>query len=302
MPLQIKDGAVGGGTWRAAPTSGKLAIKTGGAWRIAAAAKIKDGPVGGGVWRDSGYVGLPGNPSTPSVVGWNYYDVHVVWGEPTTGAPIASFEAQLLDSNNNVLQTQVPVEAGPNSTHRNDYVWRALQPNGYYQMRARTKSVSGLYSNWTAPVRVKMGQAEIHTPRGDWAFRPWYNNAYCAPNDGRQGEWMVCYIPGYANSHTMRVQVWLINGSQPFCGTAVRRAIYIHNTTEIGDVGYKENGWDETLGWGGAGDTLQGIALRGNGWWVPNNCGGEGWIHLWGDEIYWYTWTDVTPAVPNSYW
>lgn len=292
MPLRLKSG----GAWLAAPASGKLAVKSGGAWRVAATAKIKEG----GVWRDSGYQGFPGDPSTPWVHAWSYYDLVVVWNEPTTGAPVASFQVQLLNEAGSVLQTQVPVVGGPNSTNRNDWAFRSLSPDTRYQVRVRTLGTNGLYSNWTAVLKVQMGHAEVHTPMSEYRTRPWYSYNYTG--DVGQDGWIVCANAPNVTTWQMRIEVALANGSNPFCGTATRKAQLIINNAESFDVGYKTNPWTEDLSFGVSANAWQGIVLKGSGWWPPNGWAGHGYIHLWGNETYLYSWDQVTPAVPNSYW
>ena len=298
MPLQVKSG----GAWLTAPVSGKLAVKKDGVWYFPATAKIKDG----GIWRDSGYLGYPGMPSTPWVVAWNYYDVHIAWNEPATGAPLASFEVQLLDVNGSVLQTQVPVSGGPNSNNRNDWAFRGLNALGKYQMRVRTKGTSGLYSNWTAVLKVAMGRAEIVTPRQELRERDYYG--YTSHSGVGLGGWMTHVQPPNVRSTWMELHVYTSPHINPFCGTGGetnRRANWIVANQDWGNAGYHNSPWDEGKSYGVGYDyanSHQGIALTNANGPAWNSNRGYGSIHLWGYEQYWYYWNDVTPAIPNGYW
>lgn len=296
MPLRIKDGPAGGGTWRAAPASGKLAIKSGGVWKTAATAKVKIGAQGGGSWLDSGYLGFPGVPGAPYATSWGYYTIDVQGAAPTTGSPVANYEGQLLN------EAGAVVSSGPLDTAYGYPRWymSGLTPDTKYQVRFRSKGTNGLYSDWTSVLKFKMGHAEVHTPMSEYRTRPWYNVAYTG--DGGDGHWIVCANGANVTTTLMRIEVALANGSNPFCGTASRKAKLIAANNEYLDVGYKTNPWTEDLNWGTNVVAWNGIMLYGSGWWPPNGWAGHGYIHLWGNETYLYSWDQVTPAVPNSYW
>jgi hypothetical protein len=261
-------------------------------WKFVTRAAIKSGAVGSGNWVDSGYVGVPGTPATPTVYAWNYYNVHMVWTAPTGGAPVESYEVELSGVDAVPMQTQ--------TTTATDWLWGPLNAQWQYMMRVRAKSPAGVFSPWSGYLKVQMGRAEIHTPRSEYRTRGWYNVQWNDPQGN--GGWLVC--PNAPNVVTTWIQfnLSLINGSNPFCGTSSRRAHYIYDNADSGDVGWKDNPWDEGFGWQSGANAWQGCYLVGNGWWVPSGWGGQGYVHLWGNETYLYSWTEVTPAIPNGYW
>lgn len=304
MPLRMKSG----GVWLATPASGHLAVKRSGAWTFVAKAAVKVGPVGSGSWMDSGYQGFPGVPATPTVYGWNYYNVRMQWTAPTSGAPVVGYEAQVLTETGTVVSTS-PLITGPSGPSGDedsiagvDWLWRSvLSPSTKYQMKVRSKGSTGLFSAWSPALKVQMGHAEIDTPASEYRTRPWSASNYTNPVS--VGGWIVCASVNTVQLSLLRINVALVNGSTPFSGSSGgRKANYIGNSGDLGYAGFKNSPWDETRSWEpGPATAWQGIALTGTGW---DSAGwrGYGTIYLWGTETYLYEYTIVTPAVPNGYW
>ena len=304
MPqLAVKlTGAPGYPAWYV-PTAGKLARKSGdkggGSWVIPAALKVKDS----GVWKDSGYVGYPGTPSTPWVTAWDYANVSVSWGAPTSGAPVTAYHVEVRN------------EAGTGILGWNP----AANPQGFgvsqqtrYQVVVRARGATGLFSAWSAPLRIAIGRPQIISYHNEQRTEAWSSGTYSY--DIYRNQWGGFNPPDLADDlHVTNMGHYGQVNAAYFCDNSVSVGRWI-------DVYYAGAG-----GYGGSAyrhaNVLQPTVLENlymDGWtpcWLGFHAldvGGwsyqVGGVHMWGNfnfqGTHYYTVSvqDVTPAIGNSYW
>lgn len=174
MTIRVKQGGIGGGSWRVV-NSGGLHLKNGGSWLGASRCRIKIGDKGGGYWFDSGYVGYPAVPTNFYVSGWDFTKVYLHWDTPTGGAPVHHYQVVMTDSVGNWM-------ANYDNVFVNDSINISGNPFNVaedYRVRFYVRSISaaGLVSDWAPSIGVQIGHTQLDHQQANTATRPWQSGA-----------------------------------------------------------------------------------------------------------------------------
>jgi hypothetical protein len=285
------------------PTPGKILRKSGakgaGSWVAAAGVKIKTGAKGTGSWTDSGYVGYPGMPATPTVKAWSYTSTTVKWTAPTSGAPVTGYDVQWLDVNNNVLNTYA---VGATTLEHT----RAVSPSTKYRIQVRAKGLAGATA-YTAQLRISIGKDDVTVQKSKPATRAWSSAASVDlyRNEIHQGP----VLPSSVDLTQIRVSLQLTFADNLVSNGGTRvNYIFWDDGAQNWPTGNKPNPWNELFNFPIDGTTYPGrfgIKVTGNGWSTRGQTTAwrlYGTVTGYGTEHYTYYYTETTPAVPNSYW
>ena len=301
MGVYVKEGALGGGSWKQIGNGG-VRVKSGGSWSYPTYVHAK---LEGGGWRDTGYRGYPNPPQSIWVHAWSHSAVALGFTGPAAGgAPVAAYQLVQTDSNGNWLN-QVEVGGSPWGNF-------GVSMDGLYQFYVRSKSAAGLYSGWAGPVRVRIG----HSETGYWATenrtRGWESEHIGGARNRDEPFWV-----GFGSNvsiggmHWRNMRTPMSSIVTPWGNRTVNWIIYGGDWGDIsGSVGEVRssgaNAWyDYPFGNQGDGNPW-GIVPRGAGWSAVSN----GTYMLWVDD-FWCSGTETYQVsvyyvtrnyADNSYW
>lgn len=297
MPIYIKSGALGGGTW-VSPAPGNLKVKSGyaggGSWLDPSMVYVKRGDLGGGYWQDSGYRGYPGIPSAPWVHAWDYNNVALAWNPPTSGAPVASYEVYQTDQAGNGISLQ--------TAYSSPWWQFPVAQNSYYQFFVRSKGSTGLLSAFAGPLRVYIGIASTYYETTELGSRPW---AISMDANGWQNNGPILFFPDNVVGQWMEFNVSATFSTTTLSPFNQREIRWYRNGVDMG-VGSWGNPYHVTHTFptqfsGGGGN---GFRCFGSGWSAASNGGvrTQGTLTIGGVEFYYYQLGHWTAATPNGYW
>ena len=294
MPVHLKNGDIGGGSWITV-ADGKAFFNSGGAWISPDYIRLKNGDIGGGSWIDSGYRGEPTTPTGLAVNAWTYTSASVKWTAGAGGAAAASYEIQLLNSSGGVIST-VTNTASPSSTF-------TLASDTKYQFRVRAKSASGLYSPYTANLRIQTGHASSTYTTTETGTRPWSSAASVnAIKDKIVGP----VVPSSVHCTAIRYQISANAGFTSALSPWNNREIHPWLLNADGATfQWQVGSIDTTIPHSFIGNNaINGMICRGTGWTIyeTGTARAVGTITASGTETYQYQQTHTNPAVANSYW
>lgn len=302
MPIRVKSGAIGGGSWQGPIADGMLRLKSGaiggGSWLSPAYCKVKVGAIGGGYWQDSGYLAYPNPPSAPAVYTWNYDNVQVYWNYASGGPAIAYYEIQMLDEGGSLLNSE-------NSTDNLSPNW-GVSHDTRYQYRVRSVGANGLVSAWQGNLRIAIGHPSVTCSRVVTRTRDWWVNQVIDPT-GYVNQCSCITVPSRVTASYFRANLHLNYGWTPsppayfYSGT---RDFWRVNGTLIDKVLWP-NPADFTYAWSRNTPGPVGVYAAGSGW--GTSAGSvftyKGDITASGTEEYdateYYT---CVSEVGNSYW
>jgi hypothetical protein len=274
MGVYVKDGALGGGSWRQIGNGG-VRVKAGNDWSYPTYVYAK--PEGQG-WRDTGYRGYPNPPQSIWVHDWNFGAVALGFTGPAPGgAPVSYYQLVQTDSNGNWLNT-ANVGGSPWGNF-------GVGEDGYYQFYVRSFSAAGLASAFTGPVRVRIG----HSEQGYWATenrtQGWESEHLSGARNKDEPFWVGfgsdVHVTGM---HWRNLRTPMSSVVSPGTNRTVEWIVfgtgfgYIHET--YGTV-YSGSNIDHGLGHDGNGQPW-GIVARGAGW----STTGNGTYMLWCDNFW----------------
>jgi hypothetical protein len=314
MPVDVKEGALGTGSWRRIANGSIRAKKPpweldAGTWFVPTKCYVKIGEYGGGYWRDTGYESYPSVPSNMWVQQWNYSQTLTGFSGPSGGPPIDYYHVERYDQNGTAVEGYYDTSGSR---------WWNTPQDTRHQFRVRSHGVNGLWSAWSPYLRVGIGHAS--TPNYGWVerTRDWSNGGYISAR--------ALYLEGFSVPNRticnrIHWQLWTNFGTSvisvwpPQVVEGGNRQIEIHlNEDYVWDHPYWPNpldGWDgagypgNLQFWGNGGRT--GIKLVGpsgtdaGGW--TSGLGVDGYINLYGVQYYDnYEIVSWNPEQGNYYW
>ena len=303
MPVYVKVGALGGGSWRQI-ADGNIRAKAyqEGTWRIPTKCYVKHGAMGTGGWHDTGYASYPNPPSAPWVHHWDYSNVQAAWNYAAGGGPpIAYYDVQLLYSDGNFWTSEA-------STDNISPMW-GIGQDARCQIRVRSVGTNGLASAWQGNLRVGTGHPETYNYGWVQRTRGWESEHIGGARNRDDPFWVGFGGNIYASGmHWRNLRTPQSSVVSPGTNRSVAWIVYgneygvIHNN--YGTI-YSGSSIDHPLGNWGDGNPW-GIVARGAGW----STTGNGTYMLWCDDFwcsgteYYNNWEVVStnPAQGNYYW
>ena len=304
MPVYVKVGNLGGGSWRQI-ADGNLRVKHGGGigggwWHVPTKCYVKIGDLGGGYWKDTGYASYPNPPTSIWVVAWNYGATHTAFYGPSSGPPVQDYHIERLDYWGN------PVEGYYQTS--GERVWSTPQDT-HHQFRVRSRGVNGLHSDWSSPyLRVAIGHAA--TPNYGWVERARGWETYVEGGGRNANDPWWFYVPGRIYISGMHWRNLYAASSSVVTPGTNRTVNYIFNGGDYGplhnNLGTIHSGHSYDYGLGNWSDGNWGIVPRGVGWSTTGNpyyqCHCDN-IWLSGTEYYdSYEIVSWNPEQGNNYW
>jgi hypothetical protein len=299
MGVYVKQGGLGGGSWKGPIAAGLLRVKWGSDWYTPAALYARPTPgIGSNSsgWYDSGYRGYPATPSAPWVHAWDYNNVAIGWNAGGGGAPVAAYQLVQTDSNGNWMNAP-EVGGSPWGNF-------SVGPGGYYQFFVRAKTAAGLYSPFAGPLRIYIGQPSQYyetTETGTRGWSEWHDVAGWGIKDNLVGprppgdvivsqiHWDLGCPYGILSPFNNRSIDIVGNEGQYVWPSVSWQAQEVH-----GDDYF----WHQSNGgrWG--------FICRGAGWTVSYGGASRVWgsFTVYGSQTYQYQQGHWTAATGNGYW